>query len=95
MLLFMELGLIFHAIFNNELKTRWKIFKYFCRISSWQHIRNVRRKIKRIRQVKDKDLLINFSGVLLYQEQSNPLLEYIANPVTNLYKKVIEKIIFW
>lgn len=94
-LIFMELGMWAYATLNGWLSTKLKVKWYFCQVSTWRHIFKVRKKIKTIRKVRDKDLIKNFSGKIEFQEIANPLLKYVANPILNFYFKVVSKLIFW
>lgn len=94
-LIAMEFGMFFYSIVNGWLKTKIKIYLYFLKLSSWRKIFLKRKKLREIRMLKDKEVLQDFKGEVLFQEIDNPVLKYIANPVFNAYWQVVKKIIYW
>ena len=44
-------------------------------------------------QISDKELTRDFTSKILYQEVSNPLLDKIANPIMNIYWRLIKNLI--
>lgn len=94
-LIFMELGMWFYALIKGWLKTKISVEFYFMKGSTWRHIFKVRKQVKKLRQVKDRDLLKSFVGKVEFQEIENPLLKYIANPIINIYLKIIRNLIVW
>lgn len=94
-LAFMELGMWAYAILNGWIMTKIKVKWYFWKPSTWKHIFRVRKEVKILRKVKDKDIIKDFSGKIEFQEIANPLLKHVANPILNFYFKVISKLIFW
>ncbi|MBT4277255.1 glycosyltransferase family 2 protein [Candidatus Falkowbacteria bacterium] len=91
-ILAMELGMIFYSIVNGWFKIKLKANIYFLKPSSWQKIFKKRKQINKIRRVKDKEIIKNFEGRVLFQEIDNPVLKYIANPMFNIYLRVVKKI---
>lgn len=96
-LLAMEVGGFVFAIKSGWWKEKLKAYAYFFHSSNWQKIIEGRKKINQIRKVKDKEILKNFVGKILYQEpeMQNFVLEKIANPLFNAYFFLVKKIIFW
>ena len=94
-ILVMELGMLFFSIMNGWFKTKNKIYKYFFSISTWKHIIRERKRVSQLRKVRDKDIVKNFAGKVLFQEINNPVLEYIANPLFNFYWGIAKRIIWW
>lgn len=94
-LIAMDLGMLFYSIAGGWFFTKIKIYGYFLKPSSWLKIFKARSEIKRLRVKKDKEIVKDFIGEVLYQEITNPLLKYIVNPVLNLYWLIIKKIIIW
>lgn len=92
---FMNLGMFFYAIAGGWVKTYWEILKYFFLPKTWIKIILKRKEIKKIRKVKDKKIVKDFEGKILFQEIDNPALRYIGNPVLNLYWRIVKKIIIW
>lgn len=96
---FMDFGILLYSIANKWFLIKLKVYVYFLKPSSWLKIFKQRRKIKKFRKIKDSDIVINFSGKVLFQEIENPVLKYIANPIFDLYWKIIswcvKKLIFY
>ncbi len=57
-------------------------------------IKNKKAKAK-LRKVKDRELARLIVGKLEFQEIANPILNYVVNPVFNLYWRVVRNLIFW
>ena len=94
-LIAMDLGMLLYSIASGWFPTKMKIYGYFLKPSSWLKIFKARNEIKRLRVKKDKEMVKDFTGEVLYQEIANPLLKYIVNPILNLYWLVIKKVIIW
>ena len=96
-LLIMELGLFCFSLKTGFWREKLKVYKYFLSLKNWSKIKEKRKFIKSIRQVKDKDILKLFTGRISYQEEEMQsfVLEKIANPVFNACFWLIKKIIFW
>lgn len=94
-LLAMELGTFTFSLIGGWGKEKIRVYVYFLKPSSWKHISERRKFIKSIRTVKDRKILMLFTGKILFQDISNPVLTYIANPLFNLYFKLIKYIIIW
>jgi GT2 family glycosyltransferase len=91
--LIMDLGLLLYSAFRGWFKTEWKIYVYFCRPKSYERIDVERRKLKRLSVVPFAQLARDFSGRIEFQEIANPVLQYLVNPLFNLYWSLIKKII--
>jgi GT2 family glycosyltransferase len=94
-LLIMDFGMFFYSIKNGWFKDLMRVYKYFYKSSTWKKIRVERKKVKKIRVRKDKDLIENYSGKILFQEINNPVLKYIANPILSVYWWVAKRLIIW
>jgi GT2 family glycosyltransferase len=91
----MDIGMFFYSILNKWNRTLWKVYFYYLKPSSCIKIYKERKKVKKLRVVRDKDIIQNFSGKVEFQEIDNPVLKYIANPCLNLYWGIAKKIIWW
>jgi hypothetical protein len=91
----MDLGMIFYSIPGGWAKTKFKANLYFLKPSTWKKIVRKRKKVKNLRTVKEKDIIKHFEGRVLFQEIENPVLKYIANPLFNIYWKIIKKLVHW
>lgn len=94
-LILMDLGMLFYSMFNGYFRTKLKIYGYFLKPSSWSKIFKLRSAIKKLRVKKDKEIVKGFTGKVLSQEISNPILKYVVNPMFNFYWSVIKKMIVW
>jgi len=93
--LIMELGMIPFEIINRWFLTKLKVYAYFFKYENLKEIFQKRKTLKKMRKVKDKDLLKGFVGVVEFQQIENYLLKYIANPLFKAYWFVVYKLIFW
>lgn len=94
-LLIMDLGMLFYSIVNGWFVTKVRIYFYFLNLNNWKKIIKERRKIQKMRKLKDRDVVKDFYGKVLFQEINNPVLQYIANPLFNLYWNIAKKLIIW
>jgi len=91
----LNLGMLCYAITNKWFKVYLRVHWYFLLPSSWKKIMANRRNARKLRQVKDKDIVKDFVGAVKFQEIDNPVLKYIGNPILNVYWWVVRKFIFW
>jgi len=91
----MEIGTFFFSLISGWWKEKLKVYLYFFKLSSWKHISSRRKSLNSIRKINDKELLRLFTGKILFQDISNPILNHIANPIFNLYFIIIKMVIFW
>jgi len=89
--LFMEVGLIFFSIFKGFFWQRLKAYGWL--LTNLLSIFKARRHIQQSRKYDDAKLFDFFSPKIDFQEINNPFLKYIANPVLNIYFKIIKNII--
>lgn len=97
-LIIMDLGLLFYSIINKWSKAKFNVYKYFLKFENWNKIKQSRKELKKIRKkskIKDKNIVQNFTGKILFQEIENPILKHVVNPIFNIYWKVVSKIIIW
>jgi len=94
-LIVMEIGLLLFAIKGGWLKEKLKSYAYFFHFKNWQTILKSRKLIQASRILSDREVVKNFSGLILHQETDNILLRLIGNPLLNLYWLVIKKLIIW
>ena len=94
-LILMEIGTFFFSLISGWWKEKLKVYLYFFKLSSWKHISSRRKSLNSIRKINDKELLRLFTGKILFQDISNPILNHIANPIFNLYFIIIKMVIFW
>ena len=91
----MELGMLPYAAQRGLFLAKLKVYGYFFHFKNWQRmIKNKKAKAK-LRKVSDRKLAKLIVGKLEFQEIANPILNYIVNPVFNLYWRVVRNLIFW
>ncbi|MBI4812018.1 glycosyltransferase family 2 protein [Candidatus Falkowbacteria bacterium] len=93
--IFMEAGMLFYSLVGGWFKTKIKIYGYFLKRESWKRILKARKESAAIRKVGDNKIADDFSGRVLFQEISNPILKYFANPILDIYWRVAKRFIFW
>ncbi|MDA3840519.1 MAG: glycosyltransferase family 2 protein [Patescibacteria group bacterium] len=91
----MELGMWFFSIVNSWIGVKVKASLYFFSPLTWKKIFKKRKFLAGIKKEKEKNIIKYFEGRVLFQEISNPVLKYIANPLLNLYWKIIKIFIIW
>lgn len=94
-LIFLELGLIVQSIANGFIWQRFKVYGYFLNPFNLYKIFKSREKIQKQRKISDRQIIKELSGKIEFQEIDNFFLKYIFNPLLNIYKKIIEQVIFW
>ncbi len=91
----MEAGQLVFAIKNKYLGKKVASYLYFTNPNVWHSIGRHRKKMEELRKVSDNEMLKKFTGSIHFQELSNPLLLYIANPIFTVYLKILTFIIRW
>jgi len=91
----MDLGMIAYSIPGKWFLTKMRANLYFLKPSTWVKIIKKRSQVKKLRKVKDKEIVKDFAGKVMFQEIENPVLKYIANPIFNFYWKLVKKFITW
>lgn len=89
----MELGLLYFAARNGWLKEKLSGYGWF--FKNLKYFWSERRKIQKLRQVSDREILKLFTGSIKFQDVANPALIHVVNPVMEAYFWVARKIIFW
>lgn len=97
MALVLEVGLILFAFKQGWIKEKLRAYAYWMKLSSWKLWLKKRAYVQSIRKIKDKEMIKNFVGEVVFDEKSinNPILRYIANPIMNFYWKILKIIIVW
>ncbi|MFH1173297.1 MAG: glycosyltransferase family 2 protein [bacterium] len=82
-IIIMELGLWFFAV----VKGWWpeKIKGYVSLIKNLPYILKQRKQVQQLRKVSDRKIVKLFVSRIWYQEISNPLLNYLGNPLMAVY----------
>ncbi len=92
--LIMEIGQLIFALLNKRLLQ--KLRSYLWLLAPWQIAKLIsqRRKIQKKRKRKDREIVKDFKGVILFQPLESPILK-IANFFMAIYWYIIKHIIFW
>jgi len=93
--LIMEIGMFPYVVINKWTKAKFKTYAWFFKPENIKSLIKKRRKVQAMRQISDQQLLQGFTGVIEFQQISNPILDKIANPIFNFYWQIIKKIIVW
>ncbi|MFH1712193.1 MAG: glycosyltransferase family 2 protein [Patescibacteria group bacterium] len=72
----------------------WALSRWFVP-STWQLIFKMRRRARRLRQIKDRDLLKFVTGKIEAQETKSFIVDQIANPIIDLTFRLIRSVITW
>ncbi len=92
--LIMELGQLFFAIANHRLLDKLKSYKFLFSRSGWRTLMAKRKDIQIKRVRSDRQVVGQFTGLILFQPLESPLLK-CANVFFNLYWQIIKLFIFW
>jgi GT2 family glycosyltransferase len=92
-LIFMEMGQLFFALVKGWLPEKLKVYEYFLHADNWSKIWAVRKEVKNFRVKKDKEIVDDLAGEILFQEIDNPVLKYFANPFFKWYWGLARKAI--
>jgi GT2 family glycosyltransferase len=92
-LVIMEIALLIFSFRSGWFKEKIKSWLYFFNPFNWLYLIKARRLVQKNRKRPDYLILNLFSGTISFQEIDNVLLRYIANPIFNLYFKLMHLII--
>jgi GT2 family glycosyltransferase len=92
-LVVMEIALLIFSFRSGWFKEKIKSWLYFFNPFNWFYLIRARRLVQKSRKRPDHLILTLFSGTISFQEIDNVLLKYIANPIFNLYFKLMRLII--
>lgn len=95
LLLTIEFGTWLMALRGNWLKAKVWAYVEFVKPRTWKLIFSMRRRAQNFRVIPDKELLRFIVGKIEAQEQHNPIVEYIANPVISYILSLIKKVVRW
>jgi len=89
--LFFEIGIVSYSIFKGFFIE--KIRAYFDFIKLLPKTLSKRKTIQKSRNVSDKNVVEGFISKIEFEEVSNPLLDKVANPLFELYWRLVKGII--
>jgi GT2 family glycosyltransferase len=93
-LIIMELGLLFFSFLNGWWLEKLKVYLFLISPFNWLTFIKKHREVQRVRTVKDREVIKDFSGVIEHQEVDNILIK-IINPFFNWYWQIVKRLIFW
>ncbi len=101
MFLLYEVGMVAYSAMCTLLRKRGSLtlreklrsYGFFLSPRNWLYCMDERRKTQKIRTVRDEHIVNLFCDVVEFQDIDNPILRYIANPLTRSYWSVIKRII--
>lgn len=91
----LEIAMIFYSIIGGWFKIKTEEIWYFFKMTTWKKIFQKRKAVKKIRIIKEREIVKNFSGKIDFQEINNPVLKYVGNRLLNMYWQIVRKLIFW
>ncbi len=94
-LVIMEIGTFLFSTKSGFWREKLKAYVYFLNPAKWLYIYRARREIQRTRKVSDRKMSHWLSGKIEFQEIENSFLNKIANPIFNLYWRLIKSFIIW
>jgi len=85
-----ELGSLIYSFLSGKIFFRLKIYKYFINFSNWKKIITKRNSVQLLRRQPDRRVVKAFSGEIKFQENFNPLVDYLFNPLLNWYWQAVK-----
>jgi GT2 family glycosyltransferase len=95
MIMIMDIGIWFFSLFNGQSVTKLNVCQYLLSPGSWQKILDTRKQVRKLRVLKDREILNDCVSEIQFQEISNPVLKYLGNPICQLYFRLIKRVISW
>lgn len=90
-----EIATFFLAAHGGWWREKIRVWRYFGRPASWNVLWRKRKLRQANRRCKERDIFRRFTGKILFQDISSPLIEKVANPVLHLYFTLVKAIMFW
>ena len=92
-LLVLEVALLAFAAKGGWLKDKLCVYRDLLRPTTWRHIYEKRRFSKLIRKVSDKEIVRLWTGKIEHQEASNPVVDWVANPILSVLWFFLKRLI--
>ncbi len=92
-LVIMEFGLLLFSFRSGWWREKLRVYEYFLHPKRWRVIASGRHRAQKLRKASDRQIAKHFVGEILFQDMDSPLLTKIANPIFNLYWKIIQRLI--
>lgn len=90
-----ELATWAFALRGGWVKAKLGAWRTLLSPKSWKLVLSMRARMKRLRRTGDRALLRFMTGRIEAQEQSNWIVEKIANPALDLYARFLKAIVIW
>ncbi|MBI2644964.1 glycosyltransferase family 2 protein [Candidatus Uhrbacteria bacterium] len=94
--LFWECGMLCYSMlagicFKKSLGFKEKIaaYAYFFSVKNMKAIMRERKKVQALRTISDKEATKLFTAKIIFQDIENPLILYIANPISTAYWRAV------
>lgn len=97
MALVLEAGLWVFSFKNKYWRERVRVYKYWLKWDNWKPWLKKRKRIQKMRSVRDRDLFAMSSYGIFFQDDmtKNPLLVYVGNPIMKLYYTIVVRGLIW
>lgn len=92
-IIFWEIGIILFSVKNRWFKLKIKAYKDF--LKNIKNIKEWRKENKKIRVIKDRELLKHMNYNVKFSEIDNILIKFIANPISFIYYLLLKIVIWW
>ncbi|MDP2629780.1 MAG: glycosyltransferase family 2 protein [Candidatus Uhrbacteria bacterium] len=100
MFIIYEVGMVAYSILATllhrkdtiTLREKLRSYLFFISPRNWKYLITERRKTQRLRTVSDEHIVDIFCDVIGFQDIDNPVLRYIANPMTRVYWAALKRI---
>ncbi len=77
----LEVALIAFAFKGGWIREKLMVYRDLLRPATWKHVRAKRRTIATVRRVEDREIVRFWTARIAHQDVSNPVVEYIGNPL--------------
>ena len=94
-LILAEMGLWLFAFKNGWFKEKARSYAYFFYWQNWTKMLKQRQRVNKLRKRSDRQVCWNFSGRISHQEVGSLLVNYVINPLVNLYWQAVKNLLLW
>ncbi len=94
-MMLLELPLIAFSLKGGWLKEKLRVYRALMNPKTWKYVYEKRAQSRRLRRVPDRHIISLFTGKIAHQETSNPLVDYIGNPLLSLLWTLLRFVIRW
>ncbi len=94
-LLALEPALILFSIKGGWWKEKFRALAAFFSPKLWTYLYEKRKEARMLRRVSDREIVRMWTGKIVHQETSNPLVDRFANPVLGGVWEVLKNLIVW